>query len=110
MANVRQKIVLQQAGCPRATRRVESPCRLLIAGLDLRVALVAARVDPAVGQCIIHRARYVVFVRAVGKAESAHLRPQVAKVAGDFFGNHVLQLELTDAGRIDHEAADRQRQ
>ena len=68
-------------------------------------ALVAAGVEQVVGHGVFDGAVGFVRVRAVGKAAAADVRADVAIEAGDFFGDHVPQLELPDAGRIDDEAA-----
>ena len=48
-------------------------------------------------------------VRAIGKFAEADERPQVAIVAGDLLGNHVPELELPQAGRVDDVPAGRKR-
>ena len=73
---------------------------------EMAIALVAAGVEPAVGDGVFDGAVGFVRVGAVGKAAEADVGADVAVEAGDFFGDDVPELELADAGRIDDEAAD----
>ncbi len=40
-------------------------------------------------------------MRAIGKPAQADVRTEIPVEAGHFFGNHVPQLKLPDAGRVD---------
>ena len=73
------------------------------------VALVAARVESAVGHRIFDGAVRLVRMGAVGKPAVVDVDPQVAKEPGDLLGNHVPQLKLADAGSVHDIAARGQR-
>src|SRR5262245_49798588 len=75
----------------------------------MAITLVPPHVESAVGYGVFHRAMRLVRVRAVWKAAEADVRANVAVVARDLLGNHVPELKLANARRIDHVAAHRQR-
>jgi len=77
-----------------------------VARADLDVTFITACVDPAVGNCVFYGAIVFVRVRAIGEAAAAYIGSQLAEEAGDLFGNHVPELELADARRVDDVAAE----
>ena len=76
---------------------------------QLTVAFVTADIDAAIGGRVLDGTAIFVRVRAIGEPAATDERPQVAEKGGDFFGNHIPQLELPDAGRIDDVSATIQR-
>src|SRR3954454_15398342 len=62
-------------------------CLSVVRRANLDVAFVPSGVDPAICHGILHRTVGFVRVGAVGKPALAHVRSQLAEVAGDFFWN-----------------------
>ncbi len=102
-------MILRAATFDKEQLRELLRCSILVAGEELAVAFVAAGVETSVGNGVLHRAAGLVGVRAVGKFTAAHVWPQVAHPAADFFRHHVPKLKLSDAGCVDHVAAGRER-
>src|SRR3954465_10627125 len=75
---------------------------------QMAIALIPPHVEQVVGHGVFHAAGGFVRVRAVGEAAAIDEGADVAEEAGDFSGDYVPKLKLTDARRIDHVAALRQ--
>src|SRR5262245_11037295 len=81
----------------------------LVAGPQVAIALVPPGIEAAIGDGVFHGALGLVSMRAVGIAAVTDVGADIAVVAGDFFGHDVPKLKLSNARRIDDEAAHRQR-
>src|SRR5436190_567671 len=93
-------------GCRDKSGRRDS---FLASATYVAKAFIPPRIQSVVGDGVFDGAIGLVRVGAVGEAAKADVGPNVAIEAGDFFGHDVPKLKLPDAGRIDDEAADFER-
>ena len=75
----------------------------------MAVALVPPNVNVPIGDCVLHRTEILVLMRAIRIAAETDIRPDIAIEPGQFLGNDVPKLKLTDARRIDQVTTTRQR-
>ena len=68
---------------------------------EVHVAVVATRIDVAVGYCLQNGAADFMDVGTVGKATVAYVLADVAKQARNLLSGYIPQLQLADAWCVD---------